>query len=51
MFTTTAASAAEPKQEATTSAAEADDPEECGWCKWMKGGACREQFQVSDDKL
>lgn len=25
---------------------EADGEEECGWCKWMKGGSCKSEFQV-----
>lgn len=25
---------------------EEDDKEECSWCRWMKGGGCKEQFQV-----
>lgn len=23
-----------------------EDEEECPWCKWMKGGGCRSEFQV-----
>ncbi|KAG2425769.1 hypothetical protein HXX76_013394 [Chlamydomonas incerta] len=23
-----------------------EDEEECGWCKWMKGGGCKDSFQV-----
>mmetsp|Transcript_11849 Transcript_11849/g.21269 ORF Transcript_11849/g.21269 Transcript_11849/m.21269 type:complete len:116 (-) Transcript_11849:57-404(-) len=23
-----------------------EDKEECGWCKWMKAGGCRAEFQV-----
>ncbi|KAG2493759.1 hypothetical protein HYH03_007981 [Edaphochlamys debaryana] len=25
---------------------EEEDEEECGWCKWMKAGGCKEPFQV-----
>ncbi len=25
---------------------EKEDEEECPWCKWMKGGGCRSDFQV-----
>ncbi|KAG2447504.1 hypothetical protein HYH02_007429 [Chlamydomonas schloesseri] len=25
---------------------EGEEEEECGWCKWMKAGGCKEPFQV-----
>ncbi|GFH19093.1 GCK domain-containing protein [Haematococcus lacustris] len=25
---------------------EADKPEECSWCKWMKGGGCKKEFEA-----
>lgn len=35
------------QQNEAASAAEAQQPEEeCGWCKWMKAGGCKEQFEV-----
>ncbi|GFR50513.1 hypothetical protein Agub_g12780, partial [Astrephomene gubernaculifera] len=23
-----------------------ENEEECGWCKWMKAGGCKDEFQV-----
>ncbi len=23
-----------------------DDPNECGWCRWMKGGGCKAEFEA-----
>ncbi len=23
-----------------------EDDEECGWCRWMKAGGCKADFQV-----
>mmetsp|Transcript_6613 Transcript_6613/g.11258 ORF Transcript_6613/g.11258 Transcript_6613/m.11258 type:complete len:142 (-) Transcript_6613:276-701(-) len=25
---------------------EPEDPNECGWCKWMKAGGCKSEFEV-----
>lgn len=40
--------AAAGKEASTSSqvAVEEDDKEECGWCKWMKAGGCKAQFEV-----
>jgi hypothetical protein len=27
-----------------------EDQEECGWCRWMKAGGCKEQFDVGDHR-
>mmetsp|Transcript_12591 Transcript_12591/g.27201 ORF Transcript_12591/g.27201 Transcript_12591/m.27201 type:complete len:150 (+) Transcript_12591:52-501(+) len=27
-------------------ATEEEDKEECGWCRWMKAGACKAEFEV-----
>lgn len=32
---------------AVVEAVKEEEKEECGWCKWMKGGECKPEFVVS----
>lgn len=34
---------------ASSTPAEKEDKEECGWCRWMKGGGCKDEFEVRID--
>ncbi|GIL76214.1 hypothetical protein Vretimale_5811 [Volvox reticuliferus] len=35
-----------PADVVATNGADGEDEEECGWCRWMKAGGCKAEFQV-----
>ncbi|GIL44883.1 hypothetical protein Vafri_2344, partial [Volvox africanus] len=35
-----------PADDGTTNGVDDEDEEECGWCRWMKAGGCKAEFQV-----